>query len=89
MHSRSMPASKPPCVATARSWPTAPAADGRTPCDSMGCKHPARSRAAGWVRFASQAPARFAPELSQARQDRPRPLGRTAGPRKAIRAVVG
>ena len=37
MHSPPMPASKPPCVATARSWPTAPAADGRTQCDSMGC----------------------------------------------------
>ena len=45
-------------------------------------QHPARSRAAGWVRFASQAPARFAPELSQARQDRPRPVGRTSGPRR-------
>ena len=37
MHSPPMPASKPPCVATARSWPTAPAGDGRTQCDSMGC----------------------------------------------------
>ena len=32
-----MPASKPSCVATARSWPTAPAGDGRTQCDSMVC----------------------------------------------------
>ena len=31
---------------------------------------------------AMHAPARFAPELSQARQDRPRPFGRTAGPRR-------
>ena len=45
-------------------------------------QHPARSRAAGWVRFANQAPARVAPELSQARQDRPRPIGRTSGPRR-------
>ena len=37
MHSPPMPASKPPCVATARSWPTAPAGDGRTQCDSMVC----------------------------------------------------
>ena len=37
MNSPSMPASKPPCVATARSWPTAPAGDGRTQCDSMVC----------------------------------------------------
>ena len=37
MHSPPMPASKPPCVAPARSWPTAPAGDGRTQCDSMGC----------------------------------------------------
>ena len=37
MHSPPMPASKPPCVATARSWPTAPAGDGRTQCDSMWC----------------------------------------------------
>ena len=37
MHSPSMPASKPPCVATARSWPTVPADDGRTQCDSMVC----------------------------------------------------
>ena len=37
MHSPPMPASKPPCVATARNWPTAPAGDGRTQCDSMGC----------------------------------------------------
>ena len=37
MHSPPMPASKPPCVATARSWPTAPGGDGRTQCDSMGC----------------------------------------------------
>ena len=37
MHSPPMLASKPPCVATARSWPTAPAGDGRTQCDSMGC----------------------------------------------------
>ena len=37
MHSPPMPASKPPCVATARSWPTAPAGDGRTQCDAMGC----------------------------------------------------
>ena len=43
-------------------------------------QHQARSRAAGWVLFASQAPARVAPELSQARQDRPRPCGRTSGP---------
>ena len=35
MHSPPMPASKPPCVATARSWPTAPAGDGRTQCDSL------------------------------------------------------
>ena len=37
MHSPSMPVSKPPCVATARSWPTAPAGDGRTQCDSLVC----------------------------------------------------
>ena len=37
MHSPPLPASKPPCVATARSWPTAPAAVGRTQCDSMVC----------------------------------------------------
>ena len=55
MHSPPMPASKPPCVATARSWPTAPAGDGRTQCDSMGAATPARSLAASWVRFASHA----------------------------------
>ena len=35
MHSPPMPASKPPCVATARSWPTAPAGDRCTQCDSL------------------------------------------------------
>ena len=80
MHWRPMPPSKPGSVATAQSWPTAPAADGRTQCDLHGVQYPARSLAAGWVRFASQAPARFAPELSQARQDRP--FGRTSGPRR-------
>ena len=54
-----------------------------------GVQHPARSRAACWVRFGSQAPARFAPELSQARQDRPRPCGRTSGPRRLSGAVLG
>ena len=39
--------------------------------------------------FASHAPARFAPELSQARQDRPRPFGRTSGPRRLSGAVFG
>ena len=35
MLSPPMPASKPPCVATARSWPTAPVGAGRTQCDSL------------------------------------------------------
>ena len=37
MHWRPMPPSKPGSVATAQSWPTAPAADGRTQCDLMVC----------------------------------------------------
>ena len=52
-------------------------------------QHPARSRAAGWVRFASQAPARFAPELAHPRQDRPRPFGRRAWPTPPACPVTG
>ena len=35
-----------------------------------------RPLAAGWIRFANAAPARYAPDLSQVRQDRPPPFGR-------------
>ena len=52
-------------------------------------QHPAGRVPPGWVRFTSQAPARFAPELSQARQDRPRPVGRTSGPRRLSGPFLG
>ena len=43
---------------------------------------PVACRRLGSVCQPCHAPARFAPELSQAGQDRPRPFGRSAGPRR-------
>ena len=86
MHSPPMPASKPPCVATARSWPTAPAGDGRTQCDSLcAAPGPVACRRLGPVCQPGASPRRSRAVTGPAGQAQARwPHVRAA---KAIRAV--
>ena len=82
MHSPSMPASKPPCVATAQSWPTAPAGDGRTQCDSMRCStRPGRVPPVGSGLPTRRQPASL-PSCHRPGRTGPGPIGRTSGPRR-------
>ena len=85
MHSPPMPASKPPCVATARSWPTAPAGDGRTQCDSLcAAPGPVACRRLGPVCQPGASPLRSRAVTGQAQARWPHVLAA-----KAIRAVFG
>ena len=79
MHSPPMPASQPPCVATARSWPTAPAGDGRTQCDSLVCStRPDRVPPVGSGLPAMRQPASF-PSCHRPGRTGPGPLAARPG----------
>ena len=74
-----MAASKPPCVATARSWPTAPAGDGRTQCNSLVCStRPDRVPPVGSGLPAMRQPASF-PSCHRPGRTGPGPLAARPG----------
>ena len=79
MPSPHMPANTRPSVATARSWPTAPAGDGHTQCDSMVCStRPGRVPAVGSGLPAKRQPASL-PSCHRPGRTSPGPLAARPG----------